>query len=718
VLGESSAEETPGEKKANRLSQEKSPYLLQHAYNPVDWYPWGEEAFKKARSEKKPIFLSIGYSTCHWCHVMERESFEDAEIATFLNENFVAIKVDREERPDVDDVYMSAVQKITGRGGWPLSVFLTPERKPFFGGTYFPPRDGVRSGMPGFLTVLRKVTDVWSTQREMIVGQAAKLSQAVAEGAKASATGAELNATVLDAGFRALAGSRDRQYGGFGRAPRFAPKFPRTSNLDFLMRYASTHPDVREEAMSMVHRTLEAMIAGGIHDHLAGGFHRYSVDRHWLIPHFEKMLYDQGLITRTLVDAYRISGREAYLDAAKGILRYLMERMTGPDGELYSAEDADTDHVEGKTYVWRLDEVVELLGPERGARFAAYYGVTANGNFEEGGEHVTVLHVADADLPARVAASESKGQTQPLTAADIQAQLAEDRARLLAVRDTRALPLRDDKVLTGWNGLGISAFALVYQVTGDERYLNSARRAASFLLEKGSQDGRLVRRYRQGEQLGLGFLEDYAFFVQGLLDLYEASFERRWLDEAVRLGTDMVELFWDSEAGGFFSSSQQHEALIVRSKEFYDGAVPSGNSVAFLNLLRLEEFTGSAEFRSKADSLAAVAAGVLAKSPQSYPRLLCAAFFRLQGAKEVVIIGPPGDPVTQPLLDEVRRVFLPAKIVVYVESDQQAEAFASVVPLLEGRKALGGKATGYVCRGGTCKLPAKDAATFKKQLSE
>ncbi len=702
-------EEGKSMKRSNRLSLEKSPYLLQHAQNPVDWFPWGTEAFEKARKDGKPVFLSIGYSTCHWCHVMERESFEDETIAAYLNEHFVAIKVDREERPDVDAVYMAACQAQAGNCGWPLSAFLTPEGKPFFTGTYFPPADDPRRG-PGFLSICGKVVKFWAESRANLVEQADRFAEDLKRQAAPPREGAPLKPEVSRQAFETFQRSYDDALGGFGRAP----KFPRTSVLDFLLRHAATKEaragGSAAVATQMVTGTLDALLRGGIRDHLAGGFHRYSTDRQWLIPHFEKMLYDQALIARTLVDAWRVTGTEAYRQAARDTLDYVLGRMSSTEGGFYSAEDADTQGVEGKTYTWHRAEILDVLGKERGERFADFHGATDEGNFEEGGRGANVLYVAlEGGL-------EALAQKFGRPAAEVAAELAADRAKLLAVRDRRPQPLRDDKVLVEWNGLAISALSQVYQVTGEAKYIEGARRAAAFILERMTKEGRLLRRFRLGEAAIDAFLEDHAALAEGLLDLYEAGFETRWLEEAVRLGKDMIRLFWDEKRGAFLSSGGHHEALIIPTVEFYDGAVPSGNSIAFLCLLRLAEITGDDTFRKAAARMEKTASALLEPSPEGHPLLLCGAAFLLAGAREIVIAGPASDPLTEAFTAEAHRRFLPAKVLLRVESAEGAARLAKLVPLLEGKLPLGGKPAAFVCRGGVCKLPARDLATFRAQL--
>jgi uncharacterized protein YyaL (SSP411 family) len=699
---------------ANHLAREKSPYLLQHAHNPVDWYPWGEEPFRKARAEAKPVFLSIGYSTCHWCHVMERESFENEEIARILNESFVAIKVDREERPDVDQVYLSAVQALFGQGGWPLSVFLTPEGKPFFGGTYFPPEDDPARGR-GFRPLLLLVAKSWKDERkriaegsELMVERLAAHFAGVGASAPAAAPsgseragGSPLSPALLLMGYQAFQGLYDSGHGGFGAAP----KFPRTSVLDFLLALGS-RPGA-PEARSMALSTLDAMARGGIRDHLAGGFHRYSTDRTWTVPHFEKMLYDQALIGRTYFDAGRLTGDAKYLQVGREALDYLLARSLHPEGGFFSAEDADSEGAEGKCYVWSRDEVVSLLGEAEGKLLSDYFGVTAEGNFEESRRSVLTLPYGPEEFARRAG----------LEPRELSERLAEGRARLLEARNRRIQPLRDDKVLTDWNGLTISALAIGYQATGEARYLAAAGRAADFVGKRMVAGGRLLHRFREGEAAIPGFLEDHAFLVAGLLDLYEAGLELPRLREAIRLAREMVKLFWDPKSGGFFQTGPDHPALILRKKEFYDGALPSGNAVAYLDLLRLSELTEEPEFRAKAAALEGLWPSLLAEGPTEHPKLLLALAYRLAPPRQIALAGAAGDPRLKEMVREVQRRYLPAKVLALLEPGSAAEARA-LLPFLAGKEPLEGKPTGYVCRGGTCKLPAKDLAALKKELED
>ena len=694
--------------KPNRLAKEKSPYLQQHAYNPVDWYPWGKEAFEKARMTGRPIFLSIGYSTCHWCHVMERESFENEEIAAYLNANFVSVKVDREERPDVDGVYMDAVQAMNQRGGWPLSAWLLPDGKPFFGGTYFPPEH--------FKKLLTRIVEVWKEQRPLLEQQAGKLTEHLSSQAGKFQAMAAVQPGLCEGVFDYLDQAHDDEYGGFSGPPRFAPKFPRTSNLDFLLRYSSRKGSKRGE--TMVYTTLDRMVAGGIRDHLAGGFHRYSTDRVWLLPHFEKMLYDNALIPRTLIGAYKRSGNARYLEVARETLDYVLSRLRDKDGGFYSAEDADTEGIEGLTYVWTRKEILGVLGEKTGELFCDFYGVKEEGNFKEerpapgSPEHANILHLPFADWGAEFA------RKRGLTREALTSQISAARARLLGVRDKRAQPFLDAKVLVEWNGLMISAMAQAYQVSAEGRYLEAAQASAGFISSRMVRDGVLYRRYKDGEVGIRAFLEDYAFFIDGLLDLYESDFDRRWLELALKLGKEMVASFWDEKNGAFFSTAEHHEKLILRRKEFYDGALPSGNSVALLDLLRLQEFTGDKVFEEPVKVFKKLAAGLVEKFPHMHPQLSCAIEYVLFDPLEIVVCGPAEDPVTRAMLKEIRGRFLPAKVVVHVSTAEAATALSSLVPLAEAKIPIGGKPTAFVCRNRVCKLPARNLASLKRQLDE
>jgi uncharacterized protein YyaL (SSP411 family) len=717
----------------NRLIHEKSPYLLQHAYNPVDWYPWGPEALAKAKQEDKPIFLSIGYSTCHWCHVMERESFEHAEVAALMNEWFINIKVDREEHPDLDQVYMQAVTALTGHGGWPLTVFLTPELKPFFGGTYFPPER--RWNVPGMKEVLPAVAEAWRSKRQDILTSADQLTKALnEEAARASADGT-VSLQALDVAFRQAVAGFDPSHGGFGGSP----KFPRSHELSFLLHYwARTRA---AQALEIVTTTLDHLSRGGIHDHLGGGFHRYATDAQWLVPHFEKMLYDQALLARTYLEAVRITGRSDYAEVARGIFEYVLRDLRDPRGGFYSAEDADSEGEEGKFYVWTPQQVSAVLGEDDAEWFSRFYNVTAEGNFSaeggsaSGGEHHT--SILNVQQPLEEFAKLKNVEMEALAA-----RLRRARATLLEARSTRVRPHRDDKILTSWNGLMIASLAYGSAALQEPRYLEAAKHAADFVLATLKRDGGLLRRWRDGDARYAGTLEDYAFFAWGLLELYEASFDPRYLEEAKGLAHQMIERFWDSEGGGFFLRDRSQEPLIVSSKEVYDGATPSGNSIAALLLLRLGRLTADPSTRpATRGSLGIVLserseskdeerleeigrrtletfAQTVERAPFGSPQLLIAWDFALGPSQEIVIAGEPADAATIEMVRIVHQRFLPRAVIAFHPTRgpdrQRIEALA---PYLKAQEAIDGQPTAYVCERYVCQLPVTDLAKFTALLT-
>ena len=697
--------------RTNRLIREQSPYLLQHAHNPVDWYPWGAEAFAKARREQKPIFLSIGYSTCHWCHVMERESFERPEIAELLNRWFVSIKVDREEHPDLDQVYMQAVTALTGQGGWPLTVFLTPELKPFFGGTYFPPDR--RGAMAGMNELLPAVAEAWRTRREELTASAEELTVVLGRLLDREAAPETVSIAALHAAFNQAVGAFDPAHGGFGDAP----KFPRPHELSFLFRYWARTGTA--QSLEMATATLDHIARGGIHDHLGGGFHRYSTDSQWLIPHFEKMLYDQALLARAYLEGYQITRRPEYAEAARGIFAYVLRDLADARGGFYSAEDADSEGEEGTFYAWTQADILQVLGEEEGGLFTRFYGVTPEGNFSaegsagggsafgggsssaRGGEHgASVLHI-DQPLDAFAA-------LEGLAPDALRRRLAASRERRFAGRAARTRPHRDDKILTSWNGLMIASLASGGAILDEPRYVEAARRAADFILGSLVRDGVLLRRERRGDARYPGTLEDYAFFADGLLALYEATFEPRWLAEAKRWTDAMVQRFWDEPRGGFFFRGKDEEPLIVRAKELYDGATPSGNSAAVLVLLRLGRLTADERLETLGRRALEAAAPFLKQTPFAYPAMFAAVDVALGPTQEIVIAGDPGSPDTAAMLRAVHERFLPRAVAVLHPNGPEQAAVEALIPYVKAQEPLDGQATAYVCEHFVCALPTHD----------
>ena len=684
----------------NRLINETSPYLLQHANNPVDWNPWGEEALERARSEDKPILLSIGYSACHWCHVMERESFEDETIAGLMNENFVSIKVDREERPDLDQVYMQAVQMLTGSGGWPMTVFLTPEGKPFYGGTYFPPDD--RQGMPGFPRLLTSIAEAYSTNRGEVDRVTQQLTTQMSQSNQVPQGTSILTVDILHQAYSSLATNFDYQNGGFGNAP----KFPQPMTPEFLLRYY--HHGYNPRALELVELTLEKMAYGGIYDQIGGGFHRYSTDPYWLVPHFEKMLYDNALLARLFLHTYLITGRALYRRVVEETLDYVLREMTDPSGGFYSAQDADSEGVEGKFFVWSPGEINAVMGDTDGEVFAGYYGVTAGGNFE--GKNILNIRQNPEEF------AETKG----LTADQLEDIINRGSKALLEVREQRIHPMRDDKVLASWNGLMLRSFAEAAAALGRPDYLAVAIKNAGFLVGSMKSDGRLLRTYRDGQAKLLGYLEDYSFVIDGLLALYEATFDLRWLEEAVTLADSMIELFWDEGIGGFYDTGSDHETLVVRPRDVFDNAQPCGGSVASDVLLRLAVFTGKSDYSAKAAVPLRSLHQAMSQSPGGTGHWLSALDFYVSPPKEIAVIGPRDDPATQALLDTVFHRFLPNKVVMGVEPPLSPTVgnSGSDIPLLAGRGMVGGLPSAYVCQNYACQLPVTDPAGLAEQLSE
>ncbi|MFP5213406.1 MAG: thioredoxin domain-containing protein [Acidobacteriota bacterium] len=680
---------------SNRLSGEKSPYLLQHAENPVDWYPWGEEAFDRARREDKPIFLSIGYATCHWCHVMEHESFEDEEAAGLLNEHFVSIKVDREERPDVDHIYMTTCQALTGSGGWPLSIFMTPDRKPFFAATYIPKNN--RRGMLGLMEVVTQLSYMWRTDRERLVQASEDITRAIQP---RDGGGEELSVREIETAYRQLRRVFDEEWGGFGNSP----KFPTAHSLSFLLRWHRRNPD--SDALAMTVKTLDAMRDGGIYDQVGFGFHRYSVDHQWLVPHFEKMLYDQAMISMAYIEAFQLTGIERYATVAREVFEYVLRDMTDGRGGFYSAEDADSEGEEGLFYVWTPREVEEVLGRERGGIFCRFFDITGQGNFEHG---KSIPH-----LTGTVEARAREFGFSPQELADV---LEDSRKKLFEARKGRIHPFKDDKILTSWNGLMIAALAKGYQALHDTAYLDAASRAVDFILSTlRDGSGRLFRRYRHGEVAHPAFADDYAFLIWGLIELYEASFDVRYLEEALALQKRMADLFWDEPDGGFFYTPEDGEKLIVRDREAVDGAIPSSNSVAAANLLRLYRMTGNEVWQGKADQLLSAFAGMVREYPSSYTHFLASLDFALGPTREIVIAGDPTHGTTRRMVEAVQELFMPNRVVMLREPGEASERLARIASFTEPLRQSNGTPLAYVCENYACRRPVSEVEELKALL--
>ena len=680
-------------KHTNRLINETSPYLLQHAHNPVDWYPWGEEALAKARDEKKPILLSIGYSACHWCHVMEHESFENEDIAALMNENFVNIKVDREERPDLDQIYMNAVQMMTHHGGWPMTVFLTPEGVPFYGGTYFPPED--RYNMPGFPRVLISLAEAYRDRPDDVTETAASVVKELQRLNAARESTELLAPELLDAAYRGIIKNYDQVHGGFGGAP----KFPPAMTLEFLLR--TYHRTGRPQALEIVAHTLRKMAEGGIYDQLGGGFHRYSTDARWLVPHFEKMLYDNALLSRIYLHYYQLTREEWARRIAEGILDYVTREMTDSAGGFYSTQDADSEGEEGKFFVWTTDEIMSLLGEEDARLFTSYYNASEGGNFE--GKNILNVTRALEDV-----AAENKVPIDELVAA-----LKRSRAKLFEVRERRIKPGRDEKILTAWNGMMLESFAEAAAIFEREDYLAFARRNARFALDNLRSNGLLLRTYKDGTAKLNAYLEDYAFLTDGLLTLYEVSGELEWFEEALAIVKTMIEEFWDEQEGGLFFTGMSHEALIVRSKDYFDNATPSGNSVAAEVLLRLATLTDNEDYRSRAVSILRQVAEPMKRYPSGFGRMLGALDFHLGTPKEIAIIGDPRSGETHALRQEVWKHYLPNKVVTQSAPGETEE----LIPLLRDRGLVSGRPTAYVCEHYVCREPVNEPAQLASQLA-
>ena len=683
----------------NHLIHESSPYLLQHAHNPVDWYPWGELAFAKARAENKPVLLSIGYSACHWCHVMAHESFEDEEIARLMNENFVNIKVDREERPDLDQIYMNAVQMMTHHGGWPMTVFLTPAGVPFYGGTYYPPQD--RYNMPGFPRVLISVAEAYRDRPQDIAETGTSLLNELRRLSQSTGSDHAIEKELLDAAYAGAIRNYDAINGGFGGAP----KFPPAMMLEFLLR--TYHRTGNKDALDIVSHTCRKMAQGGIYDQLGGGFHRYSTDARWLVPHFEKMLYDNALLSRLYLHHFQVTRDEASRQTAEGVLDYILREMTDAGGGFYSTQDADSEGHEGKFFVWDLDEIRTALGEPAATMFCDYYNITEGGNFE------------GKNIPNVTRTLEDVAVANNVSVEELHDSLSRSQRTLFELRERRVKPDRDEKIITAWNGLMLASFAEAGVILQRPDYTAAARRNAEFVLSKLRRDGLLLRTFKNDVAKFNAYLEDYAFFAEGLVTLFETTGESRWLEEALALADRMIEEFWDEENGGFFFTGKSHEELIVRSKDYFDNATPSGNSVAAGLLLRLAVLTGNDRYRSPAVAVFQEVGDSARRYSSGFGYLLSAIDFLLSSPKEVAIVGRDAGDV-QPLLAEAWRKYLPNKVVAlgFVEEIEAAPGILARLPLLQNRPLVNGQATAYVCEHYTCKEPVTDPAALAAQLEQ
>ena len=671
----------------NRLAESSSPYLLQHKNNPVDWYPWGDEAFQKAAELDIPIFLSIGYSTCHWCHVMAHESFEDEQVAQLLNKNFISIKVDREELPEIDHVYMSVCQAMTGRGGWPLTIIMTPDKEPFFAGTYFP-KNG-RFGRPGMMELLPSIADAWKNRRAELVQSAEKINEYLVK-SNTKELGTPLSKAILKETYSQFVNSYDKDHGGFGTQP----KFPSPHNLVYLLRYHHMTDD--KIALEMVEKTLQEMRLGGIFDHVGYGFHRYATDKEWLVPHFEKMLYDQAMLVMAYTEAFQITRKTEYKKTAEEILTYVQRDMTDVKGGFYSAEDADSEGEEGLFYIWTIQELQSIIGEEDTQFIQNIFNLTPEGNFkDEASGQSTGKNIFHLKTPI----SNSK---------DLK-KLSQIREKIFHIREKRIHPLKDDKILTDWNGLMIAAMAKAGVAFRDNVLIESAEKSAKFIFNNlMDKDGRLQKRYRKGKSGLDAHLDDYAFFVWGLLELYEATFKIGYLKNAIQLSDIMVSEFWNESSGGFYLGSDQTEKLIVRAMTGYDGAIPSGNSIAAMNLLKLTRITGEIKWAEMADKTFKVFSNEINRVPSGYTSMVTAFLFEYDHPKEIVVVGSGSDPATQVALTRMKSEYIPGKILLFKDTDQLSPGLSSLAKWTATQETIGDKVTFYVCQDFACKIPTTD----------
>lgn len=690
----------------NRLIHEKSPYLLQHAYNPVDWYPWGEEAFRRAKEDNKPIFLSIGYSTCHWCHVMAHESFENPEVARLMNEVFISIKVDREERPDLDNIFMSVCQMMTGSGGWPLTIIMTPDKNPFFATTYIPKK--TRLGRVGLMELIPRLKKLWKTQHDELTSRANQITMAIKQQISEYVSIEELDETTLKFAYAHLAMRFDNVYGGFSSAP----KFPTPHNLLFLLRYWKRTG--KEKALEMVERTLEAIQFGGIKDHIGFGFHRYSTDNRWILPHFEKMLYDQALLGMTYTEAYQATGKEKYAKTAHEIFTYVLRDMTSEEGGFYSAEDADSEGEEGKFYLWTKNEIKNVLDREESDLVFEIFNIEEDGNFYEEAtgkkKGKNILHLTES--------LKEFSSSRKIPEKELQKRMEEVRKKLYNYREGRIHPDKDDKILTDWNGLMIAALAKGARTLDERQYGEAAKRAADFILKNmRTSDGRLLHRYRDGQATIQAHVDDYAFLIWGLLELYEANFQVGYLRAIIELNKDLIDHYWDEDKGGFYFIADDAEEILVRQKSIYDGAVPSGNSVAMLDLLRLGRITANPDYEEKAAQIARTFSMNIKRSPSLHTQFMVAMDFWIGPSYEIVIIGNSRAKDTKEMLEALRKHFIPNKVVILKAAKSKSPEIIRIAEFTKYQTSIDGKATAYVCADYKCKMPTTDVSKMLELLN-
>ncbi len=694
-----------GNARLNRLIHEKSPYLLQHASNPVDWYPWCEEAFEKARRENKPIFLSIGYSTCHWCHVMAHESFEDPEVAKLLNETFVSIKVDREERPDIDNIYMNICRMLTGGGGWPLTIIMTPDKKPFYAGTYIPKENRYR--MMGMLDLIPRINTLWASDTKKVIDSSNQIVDGLRQNTLYSTIDDELDATILKSTYTQLSMSFDNVNGGFGDAP----KFPSPQNILFLLRYWKRADD--DNALDMVEKTLQSMRNGGMCDHVGFGFHRYATDSTWLVPHFEKMLYDQAMLAMAYTETYQATGKAEYKDAAREIFAYVLRDMTSSEGGFYSAEDADSEGEEGAFYLWTVEEVEEVLGKKDADLITRLFNITADNKSKEAApENLTgrIPHLKSSMREFAVKLEMDEPELRKTVDAALQ--------KMFIAREKRVHPHKDDKILTDWNGLMVAAFAKGARVFGDESYSNAAKQAIDFILKsmRRGDDNRLLHRYRDGDAAQLAYVDDYSFLIWGLLELYETTFDAALLQTAIDLNNELIKHFWDEKYGGFFFTADDGEKLLIRQKEFYDGAIPSGNSIAMLNTIKLARIIGDDKLESMALKIVSAFAHSVKQAPSAFTQFMVALNFVLGPSYEIVVAGDSGSDDTLKMLNAVRSGFIPNKVVIFKDNDEKKCDISRIARFTKDQKSINGKATAYVCLNYSCKTPTTDIAEMMELI--